>query len=236
MFFQLLMPRNTIIEKVEFAVPAKSAHSIHSGSSKAAVVHAALKLFNMSGYDGTSVRSIAAEAGVNVALVSYYFGGKQGLLEYLMSAFFEGYLREMETAVVNHDLKDDAASVRLVAIADRLIRYQQNYFYLSCFAHREMTLDNQLVRELMSTYLMKEKYLLGTLLETIVPNAKTDPLGLSFAVLQYHEMIVLPFTQPQFLRHVFFLRPESRDFRRAYLKQIAGWASRFDRRTATPPI
>jgi AcrR family transcriptional regulator len=40
---------------------------------------AARKLFLADGYRSVTMRSIAADAGVDVALVSYYFGSKQGV-------------------------------------------------------------------------------------------------------------------------------------------------------------
>jgi AcrR family transcriptional regulator len=39
------------------------------------------KLFAEKGFDGTSVRDIAHNAGVNLAMISYYFGSKEKLLE-----------------------------------------------------------------------------------------------------------------------------------------------------------
>ncbi len=44
-------------------------------------MNAAEKLFAVNGFDGTSVRDIAQEAGVNVAMISYYFGSKEKLME-----------------------------------------------------------------------------------------------------------------------------------------------------------
>lgn len=44
-----------------------------------AILLAAEKLFAMSGYHGVSIRDIAAEAGVPLALVGYYFGVKHEL-------------------------------------------------------------------------------------------------------------------------------------------------------------
>jgi AcrR family transcriptional regulator len=43
------------------------------------LIDAAEKLFSESGFDGVSIREIADAAGVNVALIGYYFGGKGGL-------------------------------------------------------------------------------------------------------------------------------------------------------------
>ena len=42
------------------------------------------KLFAEKGFDGTSIRNIAKEAGINIAMVSYYFGSKEKMLEALI--------------------------------------------------------------------------------------------------------------------------------------------------------
>lgn len=41
------------------------------------------KLFACKGFDGTSIRDIAEAAGVNIAMISYYFGSKEKLMEAL---------------------------------------------------------------------------------------------------------------------------------------------------------
>lgn len=38
-------------------------------------------LFSQKGFEGTSVRDIAEEAGINTAMISYYFGSKEKLME-----------------------------------------------------------------------------------------------------------------------------------------------------------
>jgi AcrR family transcriptional regulator len=48
------------------------------------------ELFAEKGFDGTSVRDIAQQAGVNLAMISYYFGSKEKLLESLVE-FRAGY-------------------------------------------------------------------------------------------------------------------------------------------------
>lgn len=49
------------------------------------ILLAAERLFATKGFDGTSVRDIAQEANVNVAMINYYFGSKDKLLD----TFFE---------------------------------------------------------------------------------------------------------------------------------------------------
>ncbi len=55
---------------------------------KMKILLAAKKLFAKHGYDCTSVRQICQEAGANVALVSYYFGGKESVFYEIFNQFF----------------------------------------------------------------------------------------------------------------------------------------------------
>ena len=48
------------------------------------ILEVAESLFSEKGFDGTSVRNIAKVAEINIAMVSYYFGSKERLLESLI--------------------------------------------------------------------------------------------------------------------------------------------------------
>ena len=48
------------------------------------ILQIAETLFAENGFDGTSIRTIAKQAEINVAMVSYYFGSKEKLLEALI--------------------------------------------------------------------------------------------------------------------------------------------------------
>jgi AcrR family transcriptional regulator len=47
--------------------------------TRAALIAAAREVFVEKGYDGATVRAIAAKAGVDAAMVNHWFGGKEGL-------------------------------------------------------------------------------------------------------------------------------------------------------------
>lgn len=48
------------------------------------ILQVAETLFAENGFEGTSIRTIAKEAKINIAMVSYYFGSKEKLLEALV--------------------------------------------------------------------------------------------------------------------------------------------------------
>src|SRR5450432_17334 len=60
-------------------------------------------LFSRKGFDGTSVRDIAEAAGINTAMISYYFGSKEKLMEEI----FERKSLNIKEKVANL-LKDDS--------------------------------------------------------------------------------------------------------------------------------
>jgi AcrR family transcriptional regulator len=47
--------------------------------TRAALIAAAREVFTEKGFDGATVRAIAARAGVDAAMVNHWFGGKEGL-------------------------------------------------------------------------------------------------------------------------------------------------------------
>ncbi|MEI9934982.1 MAG: TetR family transcriptional regulator [Ferruginibacter sp.] len=62
------------------------------------------RLFADKGYDGTSVRDIADEAEVNVAMISYYFGSREKLLESLFTYRSEASLMKVESMLGNKEV------------------------------------------------------------------------------------------------------------------------------------
>src|SRR3954468_19099396 len=51
------------------------------------LIHVAKMLFADKGFDGTSVKDLAEAADLNVSLVSYHFGGKEGLYQACLEQF-----------------------------------------------------------------------------------------------------------------------------------------------------
>lgn len=66
------------------------------------IIGTAEKLFASKGFDGTSVRDIAEEAGVNIAMISYYFGSKEKLMQAVFAERTSHIQQKVDTL-----LKDD---------------------------------------------------------------------------------------------------------------------------------
>ena len=68
------------------------------------IIETAEILFAERGFDGTSVRDIADEAGVNVAMISYYFGSKEKLMEALFELRVGSVKSRVETLIKDNNL------------------------------------------------------------------------------------------------------------------------------------
>lgn len=84
---------------------------------KMRILLAAKRLFAKQGFDSTTVRQICDEAGANVALVSYHFGGKESMFCQLFSTFLP--LDDMK-AFVEQDMEPVAAVVVAIEGITRL--------------------------------------------------------------------------------------------------------------------
>lgn len=78
--------------------------------TKAHIADVARELFRQHGYKGTTVRAVAAAAGVDSALISYHFGSKQGLFGQSLN------LLCLESTALDQALQGDQAG-----LADRLL-------------------------------------------------------------------------------------------------------------------
>lgn len=68
------------------------------------IMEAAEELFAEKGFDGTSVRDVAKEAGVNLAMISYYFGSKEKLMESLFKYRGEFIKLQLKTMLENSEM------------------------------------------------------------------------------------------------------------------------------------
>jgi len=68
------------------------------------ILEAAEQLFADKGFEGTSVRDVAEVANVNVAMISYYFGSKEKMLDSLFSYRSEASLMKLESMLYHKNI------------------------------------------------------------------------------------------------------------------------------------
>jgi len=91
--------------------------------SRSKILNASAELFVKNGYDGTSVRQIAKEADVNIAMISYYFKSKEGVLVELITETARK-LREKTDLIQSLDLEPrERVSKLFKTIIDHFIEH-----------------------------------------------------------------------------------------------------------------
>ncbi|MDR3711756.1 MAG: TetR family transcriptional regulator [Puia sp.] len=84
-------------------------------SAEEKIKEAARKLFTQKGFAATRTRDIAQEAGINLALLNYYFRSKEKLFEIIMAENFKQFIRGISV-----NLSDERATI--VEKADRIVK------------------------------------------------------------------------------------------------------------------
>ena len=135
---------------------------------KEIIIQSAIELFSAQGFEGTSVREIAADADVNVAMINYYFGSKEKLFESVVeyrASFLKGVFAEL---ISNTSL---TPIEKLDIIIDQTIERKFSDSAFHHLLHRELSLEHRpQLRDAISNILLKSM----TSVKTIIQNGIND--------------------------------------------------------------
>ncbi len=150
---------------------------------KEQIINKAIELFAQKGFEGTSIRDLANSAGVNIAMINYYFGSKEKLFECLV-AHKAAYTRGLLDEIVNDNSLSDIEKI------DRIIdNYITRIFTNRIFhrvIHQEMMLNQrESLQQAIVKVLFPNSLTIKKVIETGIRNntfKKVDP-ALTIATL-----------------------------------------------------
>ncbi|WP_053218894.1 forespore capture DNA-binding protein RefZ [Virgibacillus senegalensis] len=192
-----------------------------NSQTKQKVMSAACQLFYTKGYHGTSVRDIAHSASVNVSLINYYFKSKQGLLESIVTSYYEQYMAVLEGTIT--DTEALSKIDRLKQMIATIIHYKQEQHQFTCFIHRELSLDSVFVREMMVTYLAKENYLINNVFKEALRDAGITNLDLQFLYVQLKGLLNSPYSSANEWKTLVNWNQSQDFFAKKYVHLICRW-------------
>ena len=97
------------------------------------ILEAAEDLFARKGFEASTVRDIADAAGVNLAMISYYFGSKEKLMETLFSERMDNMKLKIESLIKNKELTPfQKVETLLEEYVDKVVDKQAFYKILLC--------------------------------------------------------------------------------------------------------
>jgi len=133
------------------------------GDKQKLIMETAEKLFATNGYDATSIRDIATAGSFNSAMISYYFGSKEQLMEGILVY----RTTKLETVVSDMLLTLKDPLEKLLALNRFYIQkvLQHKYFYLLIFQIQSLPEKHILIRNFYNTLRYKNFELLSELIK-----------------------------------------------------------------------
>ncbi len=106
---------------------------------RTSILNAAEKLFASQGFEGTSTRQIATEAGANMSMINYYFGSKEGVFMEIMSNRIKGF----SLALTSIEAEDLNQLEKLMMVIDQYTRRILDNIAFHKKMHRELSLSQR---------------------------------------------------------------------------------------------
>jgi len=172
-----------------------------AGNVRERLLHAARELFLRYGYRAVSSRQIGAAAGVNFAMIRYYFGGKPGLYREILQGVLPVQLQEFEAWA-------DEGGVQVQDVLANIVRVWAANPWIAGFVLREVLVPGGPMR---SMFLREFPERLAPIVERAVQaqmrrgtlRADLDP---KLLVLSIVSLAVFPFLSFALTSRVFGVR------------------------------
>ena len=98
-------------------------------NSKERILKVASRFFAQKGFSGTSVREIAKAAGVNVAMISYFWGGKRELFNGIINNLIDNQTRYASSALDFAINPEDLSKEEQIELMYRTVDKAIEFFY-----------------------------------------------------------------------------------------------------------
>jgi AcrR family transcriptional regulator len=162
--------------------------------ARAKIAAAAEGLFAELGYEGTAVRDIAKRAGVNGAMIHYYFGSKDGLYR----AILEGAASKVRALLVEASVSRASTESRLAGFVDAYAAYILSQPNLARILYREMLTGAKHLMRVAEKYAVTNYTILRDTMREGIKRGELRAIDAELAPISLMGMIVIF----QFLRPI----------------------------------
>jgi AcrR family transcriptional regulator len=160
-----------------------------AGDTKALILEAALRVFARSGTAGARTREIAAEAGVNNALVHYYFGTKAQLAEAVFAQTIEGFLPGVFGVLAEPAL---SLETKIREVASRQVAFHYSHPWLAGYLLSEIHTHPQVVRALVAKTGRPPVHVIRDQVDQAVAAGEIRPISAESLIVNLISMCVFP--------------------------------------------
>ena len=163
-------------------------------STEEKILNAARAVFQRKGFAGTRTRDIAEEAGINLALLNYYFRSKQKLFDLIMLESMQGFVSGI-AEVVN----DTSTTIeqKITLMASRYIDMFSAQPDIPLFVLSEMRVNPEKILDRINLHkVMQNSYLFQQLRER---NTQLHPVHF---MMNFMGMVIFPFAASPMIRSI----------------------------------
>lgn len=179
--------------------PRKAGRPSKDIDARTQLIEHARELFTVMAYDKVSTRLVAKRAGVNVAMIRYYFGSKEGLFETMLRETLEPMKQQLRTLAADSNQKN---------FLDLMRTYYREMGKVPQFPRLVAQVMNMPPSETQRKMLEKVIDDIGKPMESVVFNQLADSGVLRTDVdptlcrVSYVSLMVFPFLAPQALLNI----------------------------------
>ena len=163
------------------------------------IYEAARRIFLLKGMEGARMQEIADEAGMNKALLHYYFRSKENLFKAVFKDIFTKFFSKVKDTIFS----DISAKEKLIVFIDNYINLIQANPYVPQFIINEINRDPKVLKTLMfESGIEPQKILEMFFNEAQASNlSKLDPRHIIVSILG---MLIFPFVARPLLQMIYF--------------------------------
>lgn len=168
-------------------------------TTEAKIYEAARRIFILKGMDGARMQEIADEAGMNKALLHYYFRSKENLFKAVFRDIFTKFFLKVKDTLFS----EIPAKEKMIVFIDNYIDLIQANPYVPHFIINEINRDPKVLKSLMLESGIEPQKLLEMFLHGDHTNnlSKPDPRHIVVSILG---MIIFPFAARPLLQMIYF--------------------------------
>jgi AcrR family transcriptional regulator len=167
-------------------------------STEEKIKKAALKLFTKKGFNATRTRDISEEAGINLALLNYYYRSKEKLFELVMTEVLQNFFKGI-TQIFNDEKTSVDEKVNIFVVNYTALLKQQPD--LPLFIFHELRLDPERLATKMGVNMVFKSYFFRQL-NLEMERKKIVRIHPLHYVINMISMCVFPFIASPLLKHI----------------------------------
>jgi len=163
------------------------------------IYEAARRIFILKGMEGARMQEIADEAGMNKALLHYYFRSKENLFKAVFRDIFTKFFLKIKDTIFS----DISAKEKLNVFIDNYVNLIQSNPYVPQFIINEINRDPKVLKALMFESGIEPQKILEIFFSKVELNnsTKLDPRHIVVSLLG---MLIFPFIARPLLQMVYF--------------------------------